>query len=380
MPCHDKFNLVIIDTTNTCNLRCKYCSVNADGNGLKLSPETAIKGFEAILNLPNISSSLTVEFSGGEPLVNFSLIKELVSKFASLAAERGVEIRYAIQTNGVLINDEIASFFAENHFSVGISTDGDELWNKNRIDATGQAVYPKVLQSFDILRSNGVTSFSTLGVVYNPQQYNSYIKFAKENGICRFRLNTLTNIGRSQNQMNTTTSVVSVSDDYVKQYVQMAKTLILDPEYSGMKEANLEYYLWALLDWQPHMCFRTPCGAGRNQLHISSYGEIFPCQDWRSIGDVSLGHISDGMDLQKCIGRSSRVTQMNLPNFQRYPELCKNCAWKMRCGVCARELYTEYKKDGQKIGLCEFQNGVYEGLMELIYSNTKEVMDYLEIT
>ena len=127
------------------------------------------------------------------------------------------------------------------------------------------------------------------------------------------------------------------------------------------------------------MCFRTPCGAGRNQLHISAYGEIFPCQDWRSIGDASLGMIHDCMDVRKYIESSERVRQLSVPNYERHPELCGDCAWKMRCGVCSRELYTEYTGNGKKIGLCEFQNGVYEELIKVISLHTNKVFDYLQV-
>lgn len=379
MPCHDKINLIIVDTTNTCNLRCKYCSVTATEKGVMLTPKTAITGFRNILELDNISTPLTVEFSGGEPLINFELIRELVATFKDVAAAKNVKLRFAIQTNGVLMTNEIAQFFSENHFSVGISIDGNETWNKERIDASGKCVYDKVIKSFDILRSNGVNSFSTLGVVHDPDQYLSYVKFAKANRITNFRLNTLTNIGRSRDQMEAGKSVSFIPEIYVEKYIEMAKTLILDPNYVGMREANLEYYLWALLDWQPHMCFRTPCGAGRNQLHISAYGEIFLCQDWRSIGDASLGMIHDCMDVRKYIESSERVRQLSVPNYERHPELCGDCAWKMRCGVCSRELYTEYTGNGKKIGLCEFQNGVYEELIKLISLHTNKVFDYLQV-
>lgn len=378
-PCNDCFNLIIIDTTNICNLRCKYCSVSAESDGNRLSIDALHSGLNKIFELPNLASTLSIEFSGGEPLVNFEIIMQAVSLINTMTTECDIEIRYCIQTNAVLITNKIARFFADNNFSVGISVDGYAKWNANRIDSNGNPAYDRIIKSIELLKSMNV-EFSILGVVYDPDQYDDFIHFAKQYEIKDFRLNTLTAIGRSTKEMADSNFVKKRASKYITAYIEMAKKILLKEEFKGYREANLSYFLWALLDWQPHMCFRTPCGAGRNQIHLSSKGEFYPCQDWRSIKDACLGLVSEDRSLEEMLKQSERVKKMKMSNAERYPNYCKDCTWKVRCGVCARELYTEYKDDKSKIGLCEFYCGVYDSLLAFIYKYEKEVLEYLGVT
>lgn len=98
------------------------------------------------------------------------------------------------------------------------------------------------------------------------------------------------------------------------------------------------------------------------------------------IKDSSIGNVFDNRKIKDMLHSSSRVEKMNLTNQERYPNYCNDCVWKSRCGVCARELYIEYYEDKTKIGLCEFQCGIYESLLPLIYLNKSKVLDYLGLT
>lgn len=378
-PCNDRFNLIIIDTTNVCNLRCRYCSVSAESTGDYLSLENLQKGLGMVFNLPNISSPLSIEFSGGEPLANYSLIVKAVNLIKEMASPKKIQIRFCIQTNGVLITPEIAQFLKVNRFSIGISLDGYSKWNLNRVDCKGVPVYEKVLRTIKLLQREGV-DFSVLGVVYHPDQYEDFLDFAKEYSVKNFRLNTLAAIGRSLDEMKQSEFINKTAEQYISSYLRMAKKLITDQSYCGFKEANLEYFLWSLLDWQPHMCFRTPCGAGRNQIHLSTKGEFFPCQDWRSIKDACIGTVYENQTLSSMLMKSHRVQEMQKANYERYPDYCANCTWKMRCGVCARELYTEYRGLCEKIGLCQFYVGVYDSLLSFFVNYKNEVLSYLGVS
>lgn len=377
-PCFDKFNLFIVDTTILCNLRCTYCSVDATSKGKTLTPENFVIAFNHFLSLPNISEFLTIEFSGGEPLINFDFIKLIVPKIILLSNKKNISVRFAIQTNGTLINSEIANFFKFHNFSVGISIDGYRKWNRNRLFEDGKEAYDKIMRGIYLLRDSEV-AFSVLGVISNPKQYNDYLDFATQNHIHSFRLNTLTNIGRSLKAHNRRDSVANIYELYAQEYIKLAKKLILEPQFNSYKEANLTYFLWSLLEWQPHMCFRNPCGAGRNQLHLTAYGEFFPCQDWRSINDAKICDISTmHKPLKYYIDNHKRCIELSLSNNTNYAEMCENCSWIAYCGTCPREIFTE-KKSNEPIGLCKFNNMIYEELCWLISSHPHEVFKYLGI-
>lgn len=377
-PCENRINLFIIDTTNICNFRCKYCSVNASDCGSYLDYQTLMRGFHKFLDLPNINDYLTIEFSGGEPLINYDLIEKSVPEIKRICDNNNICVKFAIQTNGALLNDDIADFLSKYNFSIGISIDGYKKWNINRINSDDAESYDKVIRTIRMLNEKNI-SFSTLGVVYNPKQYLEYLQFARENNIKQFRLNTLTNIGRSKTDMDLQNSIINNLDEYVVEYIKLAKELILNEEYHGYKEANLTYALMALLDYMPHMCFRTPCGAGCNQLHLSADGYFYPCQDWRSINDSSIDSVNSDCSLQEKINDSKRIDFIRKGNVYNYSQICDNCDWRKRCGICARELYSEYKDDGKKIALCKFYNEIYEELLDIIYTNREDIMKYLFI-
>lgn len=330
------------------------------------------------MSLDNISSPLTVEFSGGEPLVNYVLIRNIVSKYRQMASKKNIELRFAIQTNAVLLTKEIVEFLVRENFSIGISIDGPEEWSRNRLDSKGNSVFNNIMEKIHYLK--GVNAnISVLGVIYHPNQYDSFIKFALQHEIKNFRLNTLTNIGRSVKTMDATSSVSYIPEDYAKAYIKMAQLLITSDLYSGFKEANLTYFLWSLLAWQPHMCFRTPCGAGKNQLHLSAYGEFYPCQDWRSVNDSKISDVRGELDLSVAILNHDRTQILTKPNSHLYREMCEDCEWECYCGTCAREIFTEYKGDSEKIGMCRFNNQVYEQLCWLFFDYKDEVLGYLGV-
>lgn len=371
-----KINLLIVDTTNKCNLQCKYCSVDAKLDGLFNSEENIIKGFFKLLDSKNINDQVTIEFSGGEPLLNFTLIKKIVPKLIEIAGIHDIKINFSIQTNGICLNDEVVEFLYFYKFSVGVSIDGNKVWNVNRLDYYGK-------ESFDIVVKNILNAreknlpISLLGVIYKPEQYLDYIDFAHELEVRNFRLNNLTNIGRSKCNMNQGLSFSKNINEYANSYIEMANNLIANKKYEGYHEANLNYFLWGLLNWQPHMCFRSPCGAGRNQIHIDVYGNIYACQDWRSIKDSCIMNVDDDEKLDSAILKSKRVKELSVPNHERYPVLCCDCSWKVRCGVCPRELFTDLKDYDGPIASCKFNNLVYEKLFDIIYINKDKVFKYL---
>ncbi|WP_366524079.1 SPASM domain-containing protein [Lagierella sp.] len=127
------------------------------------------------------------------------------------------------------------------------------------------------------------------------------------------------------------------------------------------------------------MCFRNPCGAGKNQLHLSAYGEFFPCQDWKSINDYKICDIFNiKHSLNSHIKNHYRCQLLTKKNYENNKEMCKDCEWIAYCGTCPREIYT-HKKNEKKIGLCLFNNLVYEELCWLIYKNENDVLKYLEV-
>lgn len=369
-PAIDTMNLLILDLTNKCNLACNYCSVDTGESGKLMDSQTALSALEQVLDLDNVDENLTIEFSGGEPLLNYELLYSFVHNAKKIAEKSHIDIKFTIQTNGILLNEDRINFLIDNNVEIGLSIDGTKKVNdKNRVFRNGTGTFDIIIQNIHKIKSLG-GKFSVICVITCPEQFDDIYNLCMENDIFYIRTNLVTDVGRGKDLYK------MKNMDFVKylatSYIDFCKKII--PK-NKIYEANSTYYLWNLLGYQPHMCFRVPCGAALNQIHIDANGDIYPCQDWRSIHDKCLGNIHTD-SLKSILKTSQRVIELNTRSTQEM-DSCRKCNWKMFCGVCPRKIYSETKKLSGFSYSCVFQNLVFN---ELIweYSNNKEaIKNYL---
>lgn len=355
-PFSDKMTLLILDTTKACNLACKYCFVDAQTKGTEMTLDIALKSLELVLNYSKCADTLTVEFSGGEPLVNFRLIKEFVPIALQKAEMHGKNLTFSIQTNGTLLNEEVLDFFMKYNVNIGISVDGTkEFHDKNRVYGDGRGSNEIIVENIKKLQIKGCNT-SILAVISSPEQYDSVIEFAQENNISEIRTNLVTKSGRAKGKEEYTIDYEKIAD----KYIEISKK-ILEGQIK-IRDATLTFFLWNLLLNQPHMCFRSPCGSGTNQISVTSDGEIYPCQGWRNIHDKPICNVVDTTGLEVELNGNGRIRELREHNVRNI-EACKLCDWSAFCGVCPREIYTEKGTMNERIGYCNFQAKVFEELM-----------------
>lgn len=135
------------------------------------------------------------------------------------------------------------------------------------------------------------------------------------------------------------------------------------------------YILWNLLLFQPHMCFRNPCGAGRNQLHINVDGNIYPCQDWRSINEHPITNVINN-DLAIKLKENELVRNIQNRNLDLIKE-CKKCNWKRFCGMCPREIFSEKGNINSNGSMCKFYDIVFREILWLFKDNLHNIEEYL---
>lgn len=159
------FRRLIVLLTTACNLRCKYCFERhqKQQQHLTMTRQTARHCIEYLIN-HSPEKVVELHFFGGEPLLNFPLIKYFVKLGNKLANKCDKSIRYLIVTNGTIITDESAKFFSNSDFRVQISIDGHQkAHDANRLFPNGAGSYDKICRNIRHLNGNNV-NYSVLSV------------------------------------------------------------------------------------------------------------------------------------------------------------------------------------------------------------------------
>lgn len=143
-----------LEINQKCNLRCKYCYLG-EKDGSKMSCKTAYKAIDQAFTYTEIHKDRTlwINFVGGEPLLDFDMIQDLVRYVNLKNEEPKYKLLFSFTTNATIMNSEILNFLAANNFSVKISIDGDENVNDlNRVDQSGHGSYEKILSNLHYFR------------------------------------------------------------------------------------------------------------------------------------------------------------------------------------------------------------------------------------
>lgn len=149
------FNEVVLQPTSLCNLDCKYCYLPERTKNRRMLPEVTVEVARMLEGLPATNKPISVLWHCGEPLATgYNHFSRLIEPFAEL--EKAGRIKHIIQTNATLINERWCEFFLAHGFDVGVSLDGPEWANHNRVNWNGQASLPKILQGLEALRQAGI--------------------------------------------------------------------------------------------------------------------------------------------------------------------------------------------------------------------------------
>ena len=177
-------NNLLIQVTQMCNFKCDYCPYSGNGlfdrmhNNKSMSFDTARKTIDFFIDRCRYSQELTIGFYGGEPLLQFDLIKRIVEYTEKKA--QGKQVVFGITTNGYLIDNRIISFLKKHRFSLVISFDGPKhIHDKNRrLMTTGVGTYDCVYENMRLLKENGI-EFGINAVWDTEERFNEIIEFFK---------------------------------------------------------------------------------------------------------------------------------------------------------------------------------------------------------
>ena len=321
-----------LNIAHDCNLRCKYCfaSTGDFGKGRKLMTfETGKKAIDFLLEKSLDRKNLELDFFGGEPLMNFDVVKQIVEYARSREAEYGKKFRFTITTNGVLLDDDKIDFINRVMSNVVLSIDGRKEVNdymRKRVDGSG--CYDKIMPAFKkLVEKRGDKEYYVRGTfTKNNLDFSNDVFDLYNNGF---------------DQISVEPVVCEASADYAitekelpaifNEYERLAER-ILENEKKG-KKFNFFHFMLDL-DQGPCAIKRLRgCGCGNDYVAITPDGDIYPCHQFVGIEEFKMGNIDEGTFDTKMKSYFSKTHVYTKPE-------CKKCWAKFYCsGGCNANNY-----------------------------------------
>lgn len=316
-----------------CNLRCRYCfaSTGDFGSGRKLMPpETGRNAIDYMIKASDNRRNLEIDFFGGEPLMNFDTVKEIVYYAEEKGRESGKNFRFTITTNALLLNEEHKAFINEHMGNVVLSIDGRKEVNDSmrfRVDGTGtySAILPKIK---DMAESRGQDGYYVRGT------------FTRENLDFSEDVLHLADLGFKQISVE---PVVAAKDsgfelreeDLPRLFDEYEK---LASEYVKRHcEGNGFNFFHFMLDLENGPCVAKRlkgCGSGHEYLAVTPEGDLYPCHQFVGMDGFKMGNVNNDAALNENI----RDMFKNSTIYTK--EDCRTCWARFYCsGGCAANAY-----------------------------------------
>ena len=321
-----------LHVAHTCNLNCAYCFASQGkyaGQRAVMSYEVGKQALDFLIANSGTRHNLEVDFFGGEPLMNFQVVKDLVAYAREREKETGKHFRFTLTTNGMLIDDDVIDFCNREMSNVVLSLDGrKEVHDRFRVDYRGQGSWEQIVPKFQQL-------------VQAREGKNYYMRgtFTHANPDFVKDIEAMLDLGFTELSME---PVVCPSDDpsalteadiavVLEQYGELAN-LMRKREQDG-KPFTFYHYMLDLADGPCIYKRISGCGSGTEYMAVTPWGDLYPCHQF--VGDESfkLGDIWQG------VTNHERQEEFRSCNVYAHPE-CKDCWAKLYCsGGCAANAY-----------------------------------------
>ena len=321
-----------LHVAHTCNLNCSYCFASQgkyQGDRAVMSFEVGKQAFDFLIANSGSRRNLEVDFFGGEPLMNWDVVKQLVAYARSIEKEHNKNFRFTLTTNGLLIDDEVIDFLNKEMSNVVLSLDGrKEVHDLFRKDYAGNGSYDRIIPKFKRL-------------VESREGKNYYIRgtFTHNNVDFTEDIFHMADLGFTELSME---PVVCPPDDpcaltdedlpkLFEQYEILAREMI-----KRKREGRPFTFYHYMIDLKNGPCIYkriTGCGSGTEYMAVTPWGELFPCHQFVGDPKYSLGNIWDGVKNKEC--------QDEFRSCNAYArEECRDCWAKLYCsGGCAANAY-----------------------------------------
>ncbi len=332
-----------------CNLACKYCFAEEGeyhGRRALMSLEVGKKALDFLVANSGNRTNLEVDFFGGEPLMNWQVVKELVEYGRSLEEPNNKKFRFTLTTNGVLLDDEILEFANREMANIVLSIDGrKEIHDKMRPFRGGQGSYDLIVPKFQ-------------KVAESREQERYYVRGTFTHNNLDFSKDVLHLADLGFKQISVEPVVAGPEDDYaiteedlpvlMEEYDTLAREMV-----RRRKEGKGFNFFHFMIDLEGGPCVAkrlSGCGSGTEYLAVTPWGDLYPCHQFVGNEKFLMGNVKEG------ILRTDIRDEFKCCNVYA-KEKCRKCFAKFYCsGGCAANAYNFHGNinDAYDVG-CELE-------------------------
>jgi uncharacterized protein len=303
LPVKPRIVSTTLNVVSACNLKCIYCwnkggIYGREQKEKRMSGETARRAVDLMFENSLETDDLLVDFYGGEPLLNFPVLRSTMDYCKELQGRSKKRFSFKVTTNGTLLTEEVAWYFNKMGVSLGISIDGTKkIHDRNRPFPDGTGSWKRIQKNLDLVTKPGNIHVSARATLVPPDLdmvkavkslfrqgfYDTEVEFASES--CEafkpggFPKYDDADIGNMK-----------------KEYVKFAKFYL---KYAQHNDEAIDVGISNNITRVLHECHRfSPCGAGSNFITVSEDGDIYPCIGFVGMPEYRLGDVKSGIDLE----------------------------------------------------------------------------------
>ncbi len=343
-----------LHVAHTCNLNCAYCFASQGkyhGERAVMSFEVGKRALDFLIENSGTRRNLEVDFFGGEPLMNFEVVKQLVTYARSVEKQHNKNFRFTLTTNGLQIDDDVIEFANRECSNVVLSLDGrKEIHDRYRVDYSGRGSWDRIVPKFQkLVEARGGKNYYMRGTFthLNPDFLND-IKQMLDLGFSELSMEPVVCAPGDPSELT--------KDDLpivLKQYEKLAQ-LMIERKKEG-KPFTFYHYMLDLADGPCIYKRISGCGSGTEYMAVTPWGDLYPCHQFVGDEKFKLGNIWDGVTNKEIQNEFAAC------NVYAHPE-CRDCWARLYCsGGCAANAY---HSTGSVTGVYEYGCTLFKKRME----------------
>ncbi len=324
---NNEIKALCLHVAHDCNLRCKYCFASQgdfQGQRSLMNLETGKRALDFLVESSGNRYHLEVDFFGGEPLMNFEIVKELVAYGRSLEEKHHKKFRFTLTTNGVLLDDDNIPFINEEMDNVVLSLDGRRDINDEMRPTTNQkGSYDLIVPKFKkLIEGRGDKDYYIRGTFTNHNlDFSKDVELYHKLGFKKTSMEPVVTDPREP---------YAIREEHLEEILREYE--VLGKKYQDIRKSDEEFlFFHYMIDLSGGPCAykrSTGCGAGSDYIAVTPEGDIYPCHQFVGETEFKMGDIWNGIkatELQEEFKSANIYTK----------EDCQTCWAKYYCsGGC----------------------------------------------